>query len=75
MDKKSTNEARLIDAGLNNSKRARVDTAILQNNSTSHSFVNLSIKKASNKVDRNNLKIFNSYAQSCKFKTVFTVIF
>ena len=64
MDKKSTNEARLIDAGLNNSKRARVDTAILQNNSTSHSFVNLSIKKASNKVDRNNLKIFNNYGQS-----------
>ena len=63
MDKKSTNEASLIDAGLNNSKRARVDTAILQNNSTSHSFVNLSIKKASNKVDRNNLKIFNNYGQ------------
>ena len=64
MDKSSTNEASLIDAGLNNSKRARVDTAILQNNSTSHSFVNLSIKKASNKVDRNNLKIFNNYGQS-----------
>ena len=64
MDKKSTNEASLIDAGLNNSKRARVDTEILQNNNTSHNFVNLSIKKASNKVDRNNLKIFNNYGQS-----------
>ena len=64
MDKKSTNEARLIDAGLNNSKIVRVDTEILQNNSTSHYFVNLSIKKASNKVDRNSLKIFNNYGQS-----------
>ena len=64
MDKKSTNEARLIDAGLNKSKRARVDTENLQNNSTSHNFVSLSIKKVLNKIDRNNLKIFNNYGQS-----------
>ena len=73
MDKNSTNEASLIDAGLNNSERALENTKFMQNNSSSFNFVCLSIKKASNKVDRNNLKIFNSYGQSCKFYNNFHV--
>ena len=75
MDKNSTNEASLIDSGVNKTERAQGNTQIVQNNSSNYNFVSLSIKKASNKIDRNNLKIFNSYGQSCKFKTVFTVIF
>ena len=75
MKKKSTNEACLINSGENKSKRARGKTKIMQNNSSSHNFVNSSIKKASNQIDRNNLNNFNSYGQSCKFKTIFTVIF
>ena len=67
MDKSSTNEASLIDAGVNKTERAQGNTEIMQNNSSSYNFVSLSIKRASNKVERNNLKIFNSYAQSCKF--------
>ena len=74
MDKKYTNKASLVDAGENSSKRAPENTKIVQNNSSSYNFVSLNIKKALNKVDINNLKIFNSYGQSCKFKIVFTVI-
>ena len=75
MDKNSTNEASLIDAGLNNSERALGNTKFMQNKSSSYNFVCLSIEKALNKVERNSLQIFNSYGQSCKFKTIFTVIF
>ena len=71
MDKNSTNEASLVDAGLNNSERAPGNTKVMQNNSSSYNFVSLSINKASHKIDRNSLKIFNSYGQSCKFKTIF----
>ena len=65
MDKNSTNESSLIDAGLNNAERALGNTKFMQNNSSSYNFVCLSIKKALNKVDRNSLQIFNSYGQSC----------
>ena len=58
MEKISTNEARLVDAGLNKSKRASGNTKFMHNNSSSYNFVSLSIKKALNKVERNNLKIF-----------------
>ena len=74
MEKIYTNEASLIDAGLNKSEKVSENTKVMQNNSSSYNFVNLCIKKASNKIDRNNLKIFNSYSQSCKFITIFTVI-
>ena len=73
MDKQSTIEASLIDAGLNNSKKSPGNTKVMQNNSSSYNFISLSINKASNKVDRNNLKIFNSYGQSCKFYNNFHV--
>ena len=75
MEKNSINEASLLNAGLNNSEKSPGNTKIMQNNSSSNNFVCLSIKKALNKVDRNSLQIFNSYSQSCKFKTIFTVIF
>ena len=75
MDEQSTNEATLIEPGKNQSKRARVNTEIMQNNSSSHNFVNLSINEASNKVERNSIEIFNSYGQSCKFITIFIFIF
>ena len=74
MDKKYTNKASLVDAGVYKPKKASENTKVMQNNSSSYNFVNLSIKKASNKIDKNNLKIFNSYGQSCKFITIFTVI-
>ena len=73
MDKNSTNAASLIDSGVNKTERAQGNTQIVQNNSSNYNFVSLSIKKASNKVNRNNLKIFNSYAQSCKFYNIFHV--
>ena len=58
MDKKSTNEASLKDAVVNISERAPVYKEVMQNNSPSYNFVSLSIKKALNKVERKNLKIF-----------------
>ena len=75
MDKSSINEASLIDAGVNKSERAPGNTKVIQNNSSSYNFVSLNIKKASNNVDRNNLKIFNSYRQSCKFITILIIKF
>ena len=75
MDKKYTNEASLVDAGVYKPKKASVNTKVMQNNSSSYNFVSLSTKKALNKVDINNLKIFNSYGQSRKFITIFTFIF
>ena len=67
MDKSSRNEASLIDAGVNKSERDLENIKIMQNNSSSYNFVSLSINHVSNEVDRNSLKIFNSYAQSYKF--------
>ena len=75
MDIKSTNEARLIDAGVNKSKRAPGNTKVVQNNSSSYNFVSLSINNVSNKIDRNNFKNFYSYGQSCKFITTFCLYF
>ena len=71
MEKIYTNEASLINAGLNKSEKVSENTKVMQNNSSSYNFVSLSINKASHKIDRNSLKIFNSYGQSCKFKTIF----
>ena len=73
MDKSSINEASLIDAGVNKSERGLKNTKVMQNKSTSYNFVSLSIKKASNEVGRNNFKVFNSYAQSCKFYNNFHI--
>ena len=75
MEKVYTNEASLIDAGLNKSEKVSENTKFMQNNSSSYNFVSLSINKASHKIDRNNLKIFNSYRQPCKFITIFIFIF
>ena len=66
MDKNSTNEASLLDAGVNKSERAPKNTKVMQNKSSGYNFVSLSIKKASNKIDGNNLMVLNSYARSCK---------
>ena len=45
MEKISTNEARLVDAGLNKSKRASGNTKFMHNNSSSYNFVSLVSKR------------------------------
>ena len=61
MDKKYTNEASLVDAGVYKPKKASENTKVMQNNSSSYNFVNLSIKKASNKIDRKALNMFDVF--------------
>ena len=51
MEKVYTNEASLIDAGLNKSEKVLEKTKVMQNNSSSYNFVSSNINKALNKVD------------------------
>ena len=68
MYKTASNETSLKPAGGFAIKNTQEDLEVIQyNSSVVHEFAKLSIKKASNKVDRKALNMFNVFVQSSKF--------